>query len=131
VQDGIKEIIRLVQANHLKLGLCTTSTRHQVDVVFARVKSIPFDPNLLFDAVTTGDSVTRRKPHAEPYLLTAQKLGETPKDCLVIEDSLSGIQSAKAAGCSCVGLRQAYNKHIDFSAADMVIEQLKDVLLLK
>lgn len=128
VQDGIKDIINQVKKHHQKLGLCTTSTRHHVDAVFARVKIKSFDPTLLFDAVVTGDSVTHRKPHAEPYLRAAEKLGESPKDCFVIEDSLSGITSAKAAGCFCAGLRQAYNRHIDFSAADVVIERLEQVL---
>lgn len=128
VQDGIMEIVRTAQKNNMKLGLCTTSTRHHVDVIFSRIKHNSFDPHLLFAAVVTGDSVTFKKPHPEPYLNTTKKLCERPKDCLVIEDSVAGLQSAKAAGCFCVALRQPYNRHIDFAAADMTVERLAQVL---
>lgn len=126
VQIGIKEILKQAQERQCKLALCTTSTRHHVDAVFARVRENSFDPNLLFHAVVTGDSVLHKKPHPEPYLTAAGKLGEKPGDCLVFEDSISGIQSAKSAGCYCVALRQPYNRHIDFSLADREIESLNE-----
>ena len=114
VQEGIKEIIHAAQELELKLALCTTSTRHHVNAVFDKVRENSFDPDDFFHAVVTGDTVVNRKPHPEPYLTVVKELGQIPSDCLVIEDSLSGITSAKTAGCYCIGLRQPYNQHIDF-----------------
>ncbi len=128
MQDGIKEIIFRAQERKLKLGLCTTSTRHHVNAVFRKVKESSFDPNIFFDAVVSGDMVTHRKPHPEPYLAAAQKLACEPQKCLVIEDSLSGITSATAAGCTCIGLRQPYNQLVDFSIADHIIDDLKQAI---
>src|SRR6266487_444384 len=51
----------------------------------------------LFSVVVTGDEVQQGKPHPEIYLRAAKKLGISPKACLVIEDALAGIASAKAA----------------------------------
>ena len=128
VQDGIKNIIQTAQTRNMKLALCTTSTRHHVNAVFDKVKENSFDPNIFFDAVVTGDCVTNRKPHPEPYLSAAQKLGQPSENCLVIEDSLSGITSAKSAGCFCIGLRQPYNMHIDFSSADKIAHDLTEAI---
>ncbi len=51
----------------------------------------------LFSVVVTGDEVQQGKPHPEIYLRAAKKLGISPEACLVIEDALAGIASAKAA----------------------------------
>jgi HAD superfamily hydrolase (TIGR01509 family) len=51
----------------------------------------------LFSVVITGDEVQQGKPHPDIYLRAAEKLGIYPEACLVIEDSLAGIASGKAA----------------------------------
>ncbi len=56
----------------------------------------------LFAAVVTGDAVTHGKPHPEPYLTAADRLGVAPQDCFAIEDSPTGAASADAAGCQVI-----------------------------
>jgi beta-phosphoglucomutase-like phosphatase (HAD superfamily) len=130
-QTGILEIMTFGRRHSLKFGLCTTSTRHHVQAVFKQVHAGgTLDPHTAFDAITSGDQVRHKKPHPEPYLTIAQKLALLPHQCLVIEDSISGIQSAKSAGCRCIGLRHPYNRHIDFSAADDQVESLLEILPL-
>ncbi len=55
-------------------------------------------PEGTFDAVVTGDQVSRGKPDPEPYLEAARRLGVDPRDCVAIEDSPAGVASAEAAG---------------------------------
>lgn len=57
-----------------------------------------------FDAVVTGNDVQRSKPDPEIFLLAAEKLGEQPADCCVIEDAPAGITAAKGAGMKVVGV---------------------------
>jgi HAD superfamily hydrolase (TIGR01509 family) len=57
-------------------------------------------PASTFAAIVTGDSVTRGKPHPEPYLKAAALLGVDPAHCLAVEDSNTGARSAEAAGCT-------------------------------
>lgn len=57
-----------------------------------------------FDTIVTGDEVERGKPHPDIYLTAAHRLKLSPNDCLVIEDALSGIASAKAAGMRVVAI---------------------------
>ncbi len=64
-----------------------------------------------FDAVVTGDSVTHGKPHPEPYLTAAEKLGVDPADCVALEDSRTGAASANAAGCFVIAVPHAVSVH--------------------
>ncbi|MDX3656696.1 HAD family phosphatase [Streptomyces sp. ID05-26A] len=59
------------------------------------------------EAIVTGDDVTHGKPAPDPYLLAARKLGLEPENCLVIEDSASGIRSAHAAGMTVLAIPNA------------------------
>jgi beta-phosphoglucomutase-like phosphatase (HAD superfamily) len=52
-----------------------------------------------FDVVVCGDEVTHSKPHPQPYLVAADRLGVDPRRCVAIEDSPTGTASAVAAGC--------------------------------
>lgn len=52
----------------------------------------------LFDAVVTQDDITRSKPDPEIFLTAAVRIGADPHQCVVFEDSLLGIEGAKAAG---------------------------------
>src|SRR5689334_3873610 len=50
--------------------------------------------------VVTASDVAQGKPHPDPFLLAASRLGVDPADCLVVEDAPSGLEAARAAGCS-------------------------------
>jgi len=52
--------------------------------------------------LVTADQVTRGKPHPEPFLAGAALLGVAPADCVVLEDSSSGAEAGRAAGCTVV-----------------------------
>lgn len=57
-----------------------------------------------FTAVVTGDDVSHGKPHPEPYLAAARRLGVEPSECLAIEDSPTGVASSTAAGVPTVAV---------------------------
>ncbi|MFN6121913.1 MAG: HAD family hydrolase, partial [Actinomycetes bacterium] len=61
--------------------------------------NVPLLPDGSFTVVVAGDDVTNGKPHPEPYLTAAERLGVDPTDCVAIEDSFTGVRSADAAGC--------------------------------
>lgn len=83
-------------------ALVTASWAVLVDAVAERI-SLEFgcDP---FTTVVAGDHIANSKPHPEPYLRAAQSLGAHPAQCLAIEDSPTGVQSAAAAGCVVVAI---------------------------
>lgn len=56
------------------------------------------------DAWVNADNITRGKPHPEPYLLGAEKLGLAPQDCFVFEDATAGLLSGLDAGCKVIAV---------------------------
>jgi sugar-phosphatase len=60
------------------------------------------------EVLVTSDDVTQGKPHPEPYLKGAERLGFKPVDCLVIEDAPAGIQSARTGGMKVIGITSTY-----------------------
>jgi HAD superfamily hydrolase (TIGR01509 family) len=78
-------------------------------------------------ALANGDYV-RHKPHPEPYLTAAARLGVAPERCLVIEDSERGLQAAVAAGMRCIAVPTELTAGSDFSAAERVLESLAELL---
>ena len=76
----------------LRLALATSSVSTSARPFLDRHHLTRF-----FDVVVTGDEIERGKPEPDIYLSTAEKLGLRPNECLVVEDSLSGIAAAKAA----------------------------------
>lgn len=64
------------------------------------------------------------KPHPNCFLTAAAKLGVSPDQCLVFEDSAAGVKAAKAADMRCVGLQRPGLPHQDLSGADLVLDSL-------
>jgi mannitol-1-/sugar-/sorbitol-6-phosphatase len=78
------------------------------------------------DVLVTSDDVTNGKPHPEPYLKGAQRLGFAPEECLVIEDAPAGIQSARAGGLKVVGLASTYPAE-KLVQADAIVQKLSRI----
>ena len=98
-------------------GLATNAEPANVDFVLdgVRVGNTPL--RSCFRAVVDGHQVSRPKPDPEAYLRIAELLGVDPRNCVVFEDSHSGVEAARAAGARVVGVRTTYHefKNIDLS----------------
>ena len=81
------------------------------------------------DVVVTFDDVERGKPHPDPFLLAAKRLGVEPNACLVVEDAPSGLAAAKAAGCATLALTSTTGAQElrDTGHADAVVADLAQV----
>lgn len=91
-QPGALELLQALRKSDIPCGLVSASYRVMIDAVLSH---LPDDP---FDVIIAGDEVTNGKPHPEPYLTAAAKLGVDPTQCAVIEDSMTGTESGTAAG---------------------------------
>ena len=87
----VKDTLDALRGKGLRLGIGSSSknTRYILD----RIGLGSF-----FDAVSDGNNITRSKPDPEVFLKGAEYLGLAPADCLVVEDAVSGLQAAAAAG---------------------------------
>lgn len=91
-----------------------------------RVASIPFDT---FDHVVSGNDVTRKKPFPDIYLYAAEKISLPPVQCVVVEDAVSGVQAAKAAGMRAIGITTSFSREALFTAgADWVVDDIGQIV---
>jgi HAD superfamily hydrolase (TIGR01509 family) len=84
-------------------------------------------PENFFKFTISADDVARTKPFPDPYLEAAKRMGVAPSSCVVFEDSLTGIASAKSAGCAVV----AVPHYVDVALAPKVrvVTSLEEVSL--
>lgn len=105
------DVLRVANENSCKTALATLSKGKDVMHVFKAL-----DIKKFLDVIVTAEDVTKGKPDPEIYLLAAQKLGLSPKDCLVFEDSVNGVKSALAAEMSVVAIATPFTKASIFSS---------------
>lgn len=96
---AIAEVVEHIEAQHRQIPFAVVSggTRESVVASLTAVKLLE-----KFDVLVCAGEYKKGKPHPEPFLLAAEKLGVNPKDCLVFEDTEMGIQAATAAGMASV-----------------------------
>jgi sugar-phosphatase len=118
VMPGAAALVRAIPDR--RWGVVTSGRRN---LATARLKlaGIPI-PRVM---VTAGD-VVDGKPHPEPYLKGAERLGINPAECLVIEDAPAGIRSAHAGGMKVIALASTYPASA-LSEADAVVSKLDQI----
>jgi beta-phosphoglucomutase len=110
VVPGLREFLERHQ--DLQIGCATNAEPANVDFVLQAAGL-----ERLFRVAVNGHQVARPKPFPDIYLKAADLLGVAPADCIVFEDSYTGIEAARAAGMLVVGLRTTHD-HFD----DVVLE---------
>lgn len=80
-----------------------------------------------FDATVTGEEVAYKKPAPDIFLEASKKLGVEPQSCVVIEDSVAGVEAAKAAGMKCVAVLGSFTQKADFPQADLIVENFDEI----
>jgi beta-phosphoglucomutase len=83
---------QLKQSNY-RLAVCSNSVRSSVDAMLEKSALKPY-----LDFYLSNQDVEKPKPHPEIYLSAFERLGLTPSECLILEDSEHGVQAAKDSG---------------------------------
>ena len=99
LRPGAEKYLRSLRASSVCLALATTNNPR----VLSSMRCV--DVYGLFDEVVCGVDVARGKDHPDIYLEAARRLGAAPKDCVVFEDILPGVRSARRAGMRAVAVR--------------------------
>ncbi len=94
VEPGATELLDDLRARGVKVGLVSMTVSRCILTALARLGILS-----RFDSIVCGDMVENRKPAPDPYLRAMELLGVRPSACVAVEDSPTGIASAKAAGC--------------------------------
>jgi len=107
-----------------RIALATSSGRERSEAI---IRAAQIDEAHIA-AWITGDDVDNPKPDPEVYHRTASKLSLFPKQCVVIEDSVAGLQAAKAASMQCIAVTNTFPGEL-LRDADRIVDSLEDITM--
>jgi HAD superfamily hydrolase (TIGR01509 family) len=125
VMPGLHRLVDHLNEQGIPWAVATSSRRHYALDVLAQLG--------LTDtccAVAAGNEVKQGKPAPDIYLLAAERLKVTPKQCLALEDSVPGGRAAIAAGMSLAAVPNGHTTMADFPFAHYIFDSLNDVISL-
>ena len=128
VPEGIKEMLTTLHEKGIVLAVCSAADLRKVRY---NIQAIGVDESI-FSALVTGSDVARKKPFPDIYLEGARRVGIAPEDCLVVEDAVSGIQAAHAAGMEAVGVPTTFSKEVlqERSNPEYMLNHIKELTAL-
>ncbi|ESU20250.1 phosphatase/phosphohexomutase [Flavobacterium enshiense DK69] len=120
--SGVHDLIKNLHENGMQLILASSASKGTIQRVFNR-----FDLHQYFTHKVSGEDFPKSKPDPAIFLHAAS-LSVAPKEnCIVIEDSTSGIKASKAAEIFCIGYHSENSKHQDLSLADHIIHHFDEI----
>lgn len=122
LMPGANSLLTQLHVQNHTMAVATAADRNWAIRWLTNFNLLPY-----FQAISTGQDVKNNKPAPDVYLHAAQQLGVNPQRCLVFEDSLVGVHSAKSAGMTVIAVPGHVTKSLDFSHADGTIEGLDKI----
>jgi len=120
---GVIELIKRLKRNSFRLGVASSSPKKAVNFILSSLKIKKY-----FNVILSRGDILRAKPDPEIYLKAAKLLRLKPEDCVVIEDSPSGIMAAKLAGMKCIAITTSLKKK-QLKQADKIINSFEELSL--
>jgi beta-phosphoglucomutase len=120
--DGAGELLDALKAAGFALAIGSSGPPENVAVALEGLRRAH-----LFDATVNSTEVTEGKPHPQVFLKAAAKLGVEPRFSAVVEDSLAGLEAARRAGMTPLGLVGTFPKQELVGHAALVVESLREL----
>lgn len=119
---GVSNLIDWAVKQNLRLGISSGSNRDEVEA------SLHGHGLTMFEAISTRSDVIKNKPAPDVYLRTLEQLEVKPSEAIAIEDSSTGIQSAKSAGLLTLAIQHSYTPLERLRESDVVFRNFSDIL---
>ena len=124
VLPGALDLLKSLPAD--RWTIATSCTRRLAEARL-RAAGLPIP-----DRIVTASDVTQGKPHPEPFLKAAGKLGVPPAECVVLEDVPAGIRAGKASGGRVIALRTTFaDEDLRGAGCDFVVNSCADVTVMQ
>lgn len=124
ILPGVLEFITEAKAAGRKLAIASSSP---LSWVIGHLSRLELDQ--YFDIILTAEDVSQVKPAPDLYLLALSRLGLTPAEAVVFEDSPNGILAANAAGIHCIAVPNEITATMDISHADVIVNSFTELSL--
>ena len=119
--SGFKELVTFLKDNNHKIGLVTASPEYMFNWLNSKLKL-----TTIFEHVVFREMTLKSKPSPEPYLLAMSLFNISPKETMIIEDSVHGIKAGISSGAIVVALTGSVNPE-DMPRADRIINNLREI----
>jgi HAD superfamily hydrolase (TIGR01509 family) len=117
VQEALNHLV-----SHCALTVATNSNREHLDAVLRKFGLARF-----FPVTVARQDYTKAKPEPDAFLTAAARLGLSPSQCVVIEDTYKGVLAATAANIACIAVPNDYTRRNDFSKALLTLSSLQEL----
>ena len=118
---GLIEFLNRLDQHHIPRAIGTSAPQSNVEFTLSKTKTSSY-----FNIILNDTSITYSKPHPEIYLKAAQALGIPNSLCIVIEDSLSGVEAGKSAGSKVIGITTTHSRK-ELAHTDFVIDNFEEL----
>ena len=126
---GVEALLKDLRANRIQIAIYSGSLTDEIKMIL-QINGL----TEYFPVIVGAEEVKQGKPHPEGYLLALARVNEQsgsqdpvkPNECVVIEDSIGGVQAAQGAGMKCLAVTNSYPAE-QLSMADAVTNGLTEV----
>ena len=119
---GVENYIKSLKSNGIRTAVVTSSNLLKMDNVYRCHPGF----REMFDMILTSEDFSESKPSPYCYLKAMRLFGAGPEDCVVFEDSLAGLQAARASGAFVTALTTTNPEEVVRNYADLVIRDFND-----
>jgi beta-phosphoglucomutase family hydrolase len=123
--DGVVEFLEEAKELGIKMAVATAASNPNMEFILDGL-----DLRKYFDAITTANDVKIGKPDPAMFLVSSEKLGVSPNDCMVFEDALGGFEAARRAGMNAIGITTV-NSADEILACEAVVAAYDDFTTLR
>ncbi|MCX2742812.1 HAD family phosphatase [Mangrovivirga sp. M17] len=124
--DGLIDFIKFLKEKDIKMAVASSAPRSNIDFILDS-----FNIRSAFKVIVDGNMVKSGKPNPEIFLKAAEMLGYSSAECLVIEDSLAGVEAGRRAGMPTAGITTTHSKEelAPVAFADQNFTNFKELFL--
>jgi len=119
---GVKDLVDALLDKGITLAIASANSKRNIHLITDK-----YNLSDKFSVMVDIHDVAEHKPSPAVYLKTAEKLGIDPKECVAVEDTILGVESAKNAGMKVIAVPGKFSKGQDFSKADLVVNSLEEI----
>lgn len=119
--EGFMAFLKSLKEAGFLTGVATSAPRANLDLI---MKGLGFET--MMESIMASENVSHHKPHPEVYLQSAENLGVKPSECVVFEDSFSGVSAGLNAGMKVVGVLSSHTKE-ELPPCSFYIQNYKDI----
>lgn len=123
VVEGLFSFLEELNKHSVPMAVATSAPEENANYILSRLKIEHY-----FDFVLDSSHVSTGKPDPEVYLKSAEKIGKSPSNCIVFEDSVSGVQAGLNAGATVIGVMTTHTAE-ELRDCDLVINDFSELTL--